>query len=305
MRFIILLLAFALPWVTAVSAKTYQVYYLGGQSNMDGYGYVNELPAELQGPVEGVSIFHGNPSPDGQPVDGRGLWAPLRPGHGVGFEFDGSKNKYSERFGVELTFARRLRELNPEANIALVKYSRGGTSLDETAARFFGSWEPDFIGGPAEHAGINQYDNFLAAIRHAFAVQDIDGDGEDDTLVPAGILWMQGESDAAATADVAQRYERNLKRLMDLMRAALRVDDLPVAIGRISDSGRDDDGRVWNHGKIVRQAQQAFVDSDSAAAIITSTDGYGYSDPYHYDTAGYVDFGKQFAEAIHRLRATP
>ena len=111
---------------------------------------------------------------------------------------------------------------------------------------------------------------------------------------------MQGESDAA-TAQVAKRYGRNLKRLMDLIRAALRVDDLPIAIGRISDSGQDDDGRVWNYGNVVRAAQQDFVDSDAAAAIVTSTDNYGHSDPYHYDTAGYIDFGKQFAEALHPL----
>ena len=301
MRISTVLLLFTLICPNAVLAKTYRVYYLGGQSNMDGYGYVKELPAELNGPVEGVYIFHGNPRPDGEAVDGRGLWAQLQPGHGVGFKSDGKKNEYSERFGVELTLARRLKKLHAGANIALVKYSRGGTSIDETAARWFGSWEADFTGGPSEHSGINQYDHFLATIRHAFAARDIDGDGEDDTLVPAGIVWMQGESDAAAAAGVAKRYEKNLKRLMDLMRAALRVDDLPVVIGRISDSGRDDDGRVWNHGKIVRKAQHAFVDSDPAAAIVTSTDDYGYSDPYHYDTAGYIDFGKQFAEALDRL----
>ena len=301
MRIRILLLGLMLTCVAAVWAKSYRVYYLGGQSNMDGYGYVRELPEELRAPVDGVYIFHGNPSPDGQPVDGHGVWAPLRPGHGVGFRSDGKNNQYSERFGVELTLARRLRELSPGAGIALVKYSRGGTSIDERAARWFGSWEADFTGGPQAHAGINQYDHFLATLRHAFAVRDIDGDGEDDVLAPAGIVWMQGESDAAATAAIAECYEPNLKRLMDLIRAALRADDLPVVIGRISDSGRDYDGRVWNHGAVVRRAQQAFVDSDPAAAIVTSTDGYGYSDPYHYDTAGYLDLGKQFADALHRL----
>jgi hypothetical protein len=67
----------------------------------------------------------------------------------------------------------------------------------------------------------------------------IANDGEADTLIPAGIVWMQGESDAALNAEIAERYEANLKRLMDLIRAALRSDDLPVVIGRISDSGRD------------------------------------------------------------------
>ena len=48
-------------------------------------------------------------------------------------------------------------------------------------------------------------------------------------MTPAGILWMQGESDGALTAEIAARYENNLKRLMDLVRAGLRTDDLPVA----------------------------------------------------------------------------
>ena len=58
-----------------VDAATYDLYYLGGQSNMDGYGNVADLPAELQGTVEGVMIFHGNPAPDSGPADGRGAWA--------------------------------------------------------------------------------------------------------------------------------------------------------------------------------------------------------------------------------------
>jgi len=32
-----------------LAGKTFKLYYLGGQSGMDGYGYVKELPATLQG----------------------------------------------------------------------------------------------------------------------------------------------------------------------------------------------------------------------------------------------------------------
>ena len=291
----------ALVAATLLSAETYHVYYLGGQSNMDGYGKVGELSADLRGVNNAVPIFHGNPTPDGTAGGGLGVWAKLRPGHGAGFSAGSTANKYSNRFGIEVTFVRRLSELRPGEKIALIKYSRGGTSIDETAARWFGSWEADFIGGPLQYSGVNQYDNFLSTLKNAFAERDIDGDGASDTLIPAGILWMQGESDAG-TAAVARRYGRNLKRLMDLMRAALRVDDLPVVIGRISDSGEDKDGKVWNYGDVVRQAQQDFVDSDAAAAIVTETDKYGYSDPYHYDTNGYIELGKRFAEAIHSIR---
>ena len=277
-----------------LEAKVFDLYYLGGQSNMDGYGFVDELPGDRRGPVKDVMIFHGNTAADGSEVDGRGLWAQLRPGHGRDFASDGQTRTYSDRFGIELTFARRMLEVEPEANIAIIKYSRSGTSIDPRAADQFGCWDPDYSAAN----GVNQYDHFLATLRHAFADGDIDDDGEPDTLVPAGILWMQGESDAAHGEEIARRYEANLKRLMDLIRAALRQDDLPVVIGRISDSGQDADGKVWDHGNIVRNAQAMFVRNDRAAALVTTTDRYGYSDKWHYDTAGYIDLGRQFARAL-------
>jgi len=298
-----LFLYFLLPFLieTAPLAEvkqegtTYHVYLLSGQSNMDGYGYVRELPPDLRGPVEGVYIFHGNPAPDDAPVDGRGIWSQLRPGHGVGFASDGKTNTYSNRFGLELTFVQRLQELRSGERIALVKYSRGGASIDPAAAGRFGCFDPDY--GAA--AGVNQYDHLLATLRYALSEPDIDGDGRADRLVPVGILWMQGESDGAFTEAIAGKYEGHLKRFMDLLRAALRQDDLPVVIGRISDSGRDDDdGRVWDHGKRVRAAQAAFVAADQAAALVTSTDSYGYSDKWHYDSEGYIDLGRRFAEAL-------
>jgi hypothetical protein len=264
---------------------------------MDGYGYVNELPETYQPPFENVMIFHGNTSPDGAKVDGYGMWTKLQPGHGVGFKSDGAKNTYSDRFGVELSFSKRMSALQPNTNIAIIKYSRGGTSIDIAAAGEFGCWDPDFVAGN----GINQYDHFLATIRHALSTEDIDNDGEKDTLIPAGILWMQGESDAAHSIDIAKRYQGNLKRLMDLIRAALLSDDLPVVIGRISDSGQDEDGRVWDHGTIVREMQSRYVQDDGYAALVTSTDQYGYSDPWHYDSKGYLDLGLQSANAVHNL----
>jgi hypothetical protein len=88
---------------------------------------------------------------------------------------------------------------------------------------------------------------------------------------------------------------------MNLIRAAFRTDDLPVVIGRISDSHNDADGLVWDFGNVVRWQQAKYVNQDSRAALVTSTDNYDYSDKWHYDTKGYIDFGKQFAEKIEAL----
>jgi hypothetical protein len=79
-------------------AKVYKLYYLGGQSNMDGHGRLAELPAELNTRAEGVLIFHGNSAPDGGEVDGRGIWAVLQPGHGGDFESDGKENTYLDKW---------------------------------------------------------------------------------------------------------------------------------------------------------------------------------------------------------------
>ena len=286
--------------LAAAPAAEFDLYLLAGQSNMEGYGTVAELPEDLRGPVEGAWIYQGNLAEDGQPPAKPSAWTPLKPGHGTGYWNAGGTENLSQRFGPELTFARRMRELRPGRRVAVVKYAKGGSSVAEEVAGRFGSWDPDYRGGEGEGRGVNQYDQCLAAVAAATAVRDIDGDGEADTLVPRGIVWMQGETDSM-TEPTATAYAENLHELVELLRASLRKDDLPVVIGRISDSGRDEDGVVWTFGDILREEQRTFVNRDPAARIVVSTDEYGYSDPWHYDTAGYVDLGRRFAEGMDSL----
>ena len=55
-----LIIVVASIWIQCISDRagtTYQLYYLGGQSNMDGYGLVRELPEDLNAPVKAVMIF--------------------------------------------------------------------------------------------------------------------------------------------------------------------------------------------------------------------------------------------------------
>ncbi len=283
--------------VTSISfSKSYKVYFLGGQSNMDGLGKVSELPDSLNKTLPDVYIFHGISVDDHELNGGLGMWSNLKPGHGYKFSSNGSENSYGNLFGVELTFADELKRLTPNDNIAIIKYSKSGASID-TASRRYGCFEPDFRIGN----GINQYDNLLNTINNAFLENDIDHDGEPDTLLPAGIIWMQGESDAYSYKESAVKYEYNLTRLIFGIRSALRDDDLPVVIGRISESGRDDDGIIWTFGDIVRHEQEAFVKHDVNAYLIKDTDNYNYSDKYHYDSEGYIDLGKKFARAVIKL----
>ncbi len=276
-------------------ATEYKFYYLGGQSNMDGYGYIDELPAEYGGEVDGVMIYRGLSASDNSEKGGAGLWEPLRPGFGIGFQTNGYDSWTSERFGAELTFGHRIADLNPDSRIAIVKYSRGGTPL-YVDAKGYGTWSP-------EVPGDNQYDFALRTIHESRSRADIDGDGIRDRLTPAGIIWMQGEADAFDSAEAAAAYEANLRRMMDLFRAALGVDDLPVVIGQITDSGRADDGKVMDWSDEVREAQRRYTDSDACASLVTVTNEFEYpdDDAWHYTSDGYLRLGEAFADAVAEL----
>ncbi len=297
---LLVILIFSLLSYTATSQQieqdTFRLFFLGGQSNMDGYGYNSDLSKSLKSDFKNVWIFHGNPAPDEKENGGQGIWEILKPGHGKGFSSDGKQNNLSDRFGLELSFAKKMQKLYPNEKIAIIKYSRGGTSIDSLAARHFGSWEPDFRG----KTGINQYDHFLKTVTNALGNYDIDQNGIVDKIIPSGILWTQGESDAL-NEQVALRYYDNLKRLVGLIRATLRTDDLPVALGKISDSWNNEEGKIWKYGELVQYAQEKLALSDKNTVVIRSTRYYKYSDTWHYDSNGYIDLGLKFADAIYNL----
>ncbi|MEL7117989.1 MAG: sialate O-acetylesterase [Bacteroidota bacterium] len=276
---------------------TFKLFFLGGQSNMEGHGKNADLPNSLKQEFNKVWIFEGSPAGDEDRNGGLGKWELLKPGHGTGFSSDGINNKLSNRFGIELSFAKKLQEFYPNEKIALIKYAKGGSSIDSLAARHFGSWKMDYKGTN----GINQFDHFLTTLKGALNNRDIDKNDKEDVLIPAGIIWMQGESDAAITEEIALRYYSNLKRLMDLIRISLHKDNLAVVIGKISDSGNSQEGKVWPYGELVQYAQEKYARTDRKASIVRSTKYYKYSDPWHYDSKGYIDLGEKFAEAVYRL----
>ncbi len=293
-----LCLIIILPFIGFAQVKkdTVLVYFLGGQSNMQGYGFNKDLRNELKKEFKDVYIFQGNNVEDNKPNAGLGIWDNLKPGHGTDFSSDGKTNKLSDRFGIELSFAKKMQEINPKQKIAIIKYSRNGSSIDISGAPYFGTWDTEAI----SKTGKNQFDYFLKTVNNALSVGDINNDGIQDVLVPAGILWMQGESDAN-NEEVANRYFINLKKLMDLMLATFRNNNLPIVIGKISDSGDDKDGKVWDFGELVQYAQEKYVRNQINVAIVRSTSNYKYSDKYHYDSTGYLDLGIQFANTLKQL----
>lgn len=278
-------------------AETYYLFFLGGQSNMEGYGKTNELSEEYKEPQTEVLIFQSTPTDDHEEIDGKGIWTQLTPGHGMGFQFDGKKNKLSNSFGPELSFGNRMAELMGEKKIVIIKYVKGGSSIEKNASPY-GCWEPDF----PDKNGINQYDHFIATMTSAFDYADLNDDGINDKIIPSGIAWMQGEADANHTEYTAQKYESNLARLMNTFRNDLNNKNLPIAIGRIRDSGKDEDGKLMDHCNIVQKAQYDFTQKDSLATLIETTSTCDFlEDGWHYDSECYIKMGNEMAERIFEL----
>ncbi len=279
-------------------AKTYDFYILAGQSNMEGLGLVTDLPDSLSGIHNGVFIYHPNRLQDNASPEDIGYWEELRPGHGAGFMTDGMHSFYSDKFGPELSFAIEMKKLSPTRNIAIFKYAKGGASIHPEAAGDWGCWYPD----SGSDVGINQWDHFKHQLRRALSVEDIDGDGEPDTLVPAGILWLQGESDASFTRAIAESYTDNLSFLIRSIRDAAGKPLLPVVVCRISESNLGENGTVLTWGPIIQSAQEKFVELDPHAALIRPPDNHGWLDPWHYDSQAYLELGVRFAEAMYGLQ---
>ena len=270
----------------------WKVYYLGGQSNMDGYGYNNELPESLNIKFANVMIFDGKRVNDNKPDGGIGKWSPLEPGHGVGFNTDGKSNFLSDRFGPELSFAKRLSSHSEK--IAIIKYSFGGTALYQGAG--YGNWDPDFNGN-------NHYDNAVATIQNSQSIADINGDGVMDKLIPSGIIWMQGEADAQYSQKSAHAYFDNLKHLMRLFRKVFNRDEMPIVIGKINDSFMTENNKPTQPFiSVVHAAQEAFVNQDPCSFYVTETENYTFSsDAWHYNSEGYIKMGNVFANSIIKL----
>lgn len=246
-----------------------QVYLLAGQSNMDGYAYVTGLPPDLQVGQADVQLFWS----------GAWAWTDLVPtsyGAYYGIEY----------FGPEVTFGRTLADANPAGSYALIKHAVGGTDL-----AYY--WYPGtYRADPTQGEG---YRSFLLTIDAALA--ELDAAGTDWEI--AGMIWMQGESDAFDIT-VAEAYEANLTRFVARVRDDVSTPDMPFAIGKIHCP-------TCTYGDIVRAGQDYVAATVPGVVAFDTTDLPINADNIHYDGSGMRTLGERFAQALAGtpLSATP
>lgn len=230
-----------------------RVFLLGGQSNMTGVGTSSELGAPYNSPQPDVRFWGG--------AYGTSAWVDLAPGFGDS----------GSQFGPEVSFGRAIKDAYPDDNLYLIKYAVGGTAL-------YDDWDPP--SGP-------QYSSFMSTMNAALA--NLDSSGIDYEL--AGMLWLQGESDAHEGQGAA--YETNLRDFIADMRTQFGAPDMPFIMGRITTYFGD-----TANNSAVRDAQVTIA-GDTPDVRWFDTDGFSPGAPgspaHHYDTAGQIELGQAFA----------
>lgn len=260
----------ALPWAPALAdqpaaADKYHLYLLAGQSNMDGRGAAADLSPEQRQPLENAIIYYRNPP---HASDG---WQPLTPGYSIAPGYKGQLP--SPTFGPELGFAHAMLDAQPQTKLALIKGSKGGSSLRK-------DWKP----GDKDDASTQgpRYRAFIETIRAATEALDQAGHAYEIR----GLLWHQGESDAQSTTTV---YQQQLEQLIVRIREDVGVPDLPVVVGQVVDNGKRDN---------VRAAIHAVGHSGPRLGFVSDSDTKTWDNGTHFDAASQWLLGQRYAAEL-------
>ncbi len=182
----------------------------------------------------------------------------------------------AKNFGPEIAFGRAMKDAYPDKEIYLVKYAANGTAL-------YNDWSP--TGGP-------QYKKFMQTAQAAIAKLEKEGVNYEI----AGMLWMQGESDAREGK--AESYEENLRHFIMHMREQFNAPRMRFVIARV----RGHYGGNTGQAKIVREAQEAIAKTTEGVEWF-DTDDYPMANAGHYNGEGLIMMGKDFAKALPLKKA--
>jgi hypothetical protein len=235
-----------------------RVFVLAGQSNMQGYGTIEDPENDPGSLVDVINNdVEGNWSAIGTP----GNWNELE-GAYLYFENNGNtiKSKVTagqgantNLIGPELMFARQLDEYYDDP-VLIIKTAWGGKSL---AVDF----RPPSAGGTTGPF----YNEMIQIVQRV--TQNLDTEFPDIGVSDyelTGFGWFQGWNDGASE-DYLNEYEANLDHLVNDVRNDLGVSDLPVVIASSGHGGYEisSDGWVRDMQEIVSVAQENVGCNDS------------------------------------------
>jgi hypothetical protein len=266
--------------------KEIDVYFIGGQSNATGQGYMKNIPDDFK-IDKSVQFFYSKKlGGGGDPLQ----WGALC-----------QASETPDRFGVELSFGTTLKQQNPNKEIAVIKHALSGSNL-------YQQWNPGANTKDSKNLG-PEFEKFIDTVEKG--LKELENRGYNPTI--KAMVWQQGESDARDIAGIqnSQNYGPNLRHFIQRVREQLHAPEMlfiygyviPVPLDRFT--GREE----------VRMAQKN-IDQNSGhhlslnGAFVIETDDLPLrcdepNSPYpddkvHFNTLGILELGKRFAEKIEQ-----
>jgi hypothetical protein len=240
------------------SKKKVRVFVLAGQSNMEGYGTIEDVEND---PGSLVDVIQN---------DSTGLWSSIgKPNNWTTLDdayiyFDRSESlvknnvtvgqgAYESLIGPELMFAHQLDQYY-EDPILIIKTAWGGKSLAE-------DFRPPSAGGTVGQSYLDMIQKVKEVTQNLGT--EFPQLGETDFEI-SGFGWFQGWNDGA-TEEFLNTYESNLYHLVDDIRKDLNVPNLPVIVASAGQGGFEqiNDSWVQSMQNIVSVAQQSVGCNDS------------------------------------------
>lgn len=232
----------ASPPADETAPRTFKVFLLAGQSNMEGQACVDlDHPEHYnggRGNLEHVMKHTANPERYAHLRDAEGTWTErddvfcwYRTGHGelkagplsIGFAVYGGRR----HFGPELQIGHRLGDAIEEP-VLLVKTAWGGKSLHA-------DFRPPSAGGevgPYYRRMLEEFEEGVRDARERFpALADLEPE-------LAGFIWFQGWNDMFIDGGI-DAYPDNLVHLAADLRKTFDDPDLPVVVGETGNAGNE------------------------------------------------------------------
>jgi hypothetical protein len=259
------------------SKRKIRVFVLAGQSNMEGYGTIED-PENDPGSL--MDVIRNDVDGNWSEIGEAGHWTTLggaslyfaRSTDTVRTQVTAGQGAYPDLIGPELMFAHKL-DAYYEDPVLIIKTAWGGKSL---AVDF----RPPSAGGKTGES-YNQMIKTVRDVTHNIASEFPDMGASEFEI--SGFAWFQGWNDGASDAYLNE-YESNLIHLVNDVRNDLGNPGLPVVIASSGHGGyeRSNDHWVRNLQNIVSVAQENVGCNDS---VYGGKVGFVNTKPYYLDSS--------------------
>ena len=250
-----------------------RVFVLAGQSNMQGYGAIQDAEND---PGTLVDVIQKDVKGQWSQIGKIGEWTTLdhaylyfaRNGDTIKSNVTVGQGAYADFIGPELMFAHQLDEYY-EDPVLIIKTAWGGKNLAE-------DFRPPSAGGITGAS----YQDMIQTVKDVTdnLGANFPNMGTSDFEI-AGFVWFQGWNDGASD-DFLNAYESNLYHLVNDVRNDLGVPNLPVIIGSSGQGGFEQTNDPWVQSmqNIVAVAQESVGCNDS---IYGGKVGFVDTKPYY------------------------